>query len=158
LLMNVGADNFIDALTMLDPLMLARLEEMARRQRQIEEAYRERDEQRRTELAEREEQRRTELIAPDEQPRYIYTARLPETIDTTMEQMVAQPAKTNGLKLHPEEPHFNSIAPISGENENICLEVLLHNYGHHSEVWMSPFLRKLSDALPRLADFERKAL
>jgi hypothetical protein len=47
---------------------------------------------------------------------------------------------------------------VEGENERTCLEVLLFNYGHHSEVWMSPFLRKLSDALPRLADFERKAL
>ncbi|MEP7219132.1 MAG: NYN domain-containing protein, partial [Bacteroidota bacterium] len=53
---------------------------------------------------------------------------------------------------------FNSLVPILGDTERLCLEVLLKNYGRHPEVWMSPFLRKLSDALPRLADFERKAL
>jgi hypothetical protein len=53
---------------------------------------------------------------------------------------------------------FNPISPIVAEAEKISLDVLLKNYGRHPEIWMSPFLRKLSDALPRLADFERKAL
>jgi uncharacterized LabA/DUF88 family protein len=157
LLMNVGSDNFIDALTLLDPLMLKRLEEMARRQRQIEEAYRERDRQRTAEMEEREgkqdileELRRLESIGSGS------PGIVAEETATTV-----QPVRTNGvsgIKTNPEEPHFNPVTPIVGENERICLEVLLHNYGHHSEVWMSPFLRKLSDALPRLADFERKAL
>jgi hypothetical protein len=35
---------------------------------------------------------------------------------------------------------------------------MLENFGQYPEIFLSPFLRFLSDALSRLADFERKAL
>jgi len=58
-----------------------------------------------------------------------------------------------------EEPtEFADPQPIDGDDETTALRVILRTYGHHREVWISPYLRKLSDALPHLVDTERKAL
>jgi hypothetical protein len=154
LLMNIGAENFIDALMLLDPHMMRRLDEMARRQRQIEEAGRIMDQERTARLVEQERARELSLLSPPSPSLYQPGDIIPGIAD--------RPAKASLNEMTAasvsEESHFNPPAPVEGENERICLEVLLFNYGHHSEVWMSPFLRKLSDSLPRLADFERKAL
>ena len=53
---------------------------------------------------------------------------------------------------------FTDATELATDEEQTCVDVLLKNYGHHAEVWISPFLRKLSDALPQLHDFERKAM
>lgn len=53
---------------------------------------------------------------------------------------------------------FAEATELTNQEEQICVDVLLKNYGHHAEVWISPFLRKLSDALPHLHDFERKSM
>ncbi|KXK56293.1 MAG: NYN domain-containing protein [Chlorobi bacterium] len=53
---------------------------------------------------------------------------------------------------------FAEATELTNHEEQVCVDVLLKNYGHHAEVWISPFLRKLSDALPHLHDFERKAM
>ncbi|MDB5036037.1 MAG: hypothetical protein JWQ98_3278 [Chlorobi bacterium] len=155
LLLNVGPQNFIDAVTLIDPEMMKRLEMSARRQREIEAAERKRDEQRTAELVRR-EALLEESAARDE------SAELPERDDEYSEEGYDDDDLMidDGDVLSPPAPtqSFNSLVPILGDTERLCLEVLLKNYGRHPEVWMSPFLRKLSDALPRLADFERKAL
>jgi uncharacterized LabA/DUF88 family protein len=144
LLMIVGAENVIDAMTLLEPAMIARLEEMAIRQRQIEESYRERDRQRQLD----------EIRAAESVPTPARDT-MPGEGDPGPEPLAV---KFPGRKSLPDEPSFGPVAPITSEHEQICLEVLLGNYSHHHEIWVSPFLRKLSDALPALADFERKAL
>jgi hypothetical protein len=151
LLLNIGPQNFIDAVTLIGPEMLKRLEDSARRQREIEAAEQESDERRTAELERREELER--LAAAGRQER----GKEKHVIDETREPLSdeALGALRNGIG---NGSSFNTLTPVTGELERICLEVLLKNYGHHPEVWMSPFLRKLSDALPRLADFERKAL
>lgn len=58
-----------------------------------------------------------------------------------------------------EEPvEFAEPQDITEPDEMTALRVILRTYGHHREVWISPYLRKLSDALPHLVDAERKAL
>ncbi len=56
---------------------------------------------------------------------------------------------TNGQTVHSQE-----------DNLQICLEelILFMQEKNVREVWLSPFLRSLTDALPMLADYERKAL
>ncbi len=164
LLLNIGPQNFIDAITLIGPDMLRRLEDSARRHREIEAAERERDEQRTLELEMREAAKEAQL---DETKSYLNGNGANSTgSGSPIRSNETQPPR----HIEDEEPShpgrffdlipagFNPISPVVSETEKICLEVLLKNYGHHPEVWMSPFLRKLSDALPRLADFERKAL
>lgn len=155
LLLNIGPQNFIDALTLIGPEMLSRLEDSMRRQREMEDAERERDEQRTADLEAREamgdDRPITNGRSPVEAP---VLSRAERHNGHEAEAAVAQP----GRFLDFTASEFNTPSPIVSEAEKIALDVLLKNYGRHPEIWMSPFLRKLSDALPRLADFERKAL
>ncbi|HEY3875908.1 MAG TPA: NYN domain-containing protein, partial [Candidatus Kapabacteria bacterium] len=50
------------------------------------------------------------------------------------------------------------MVPITDPMTKRALEIMLHHFGQHPEVWMSPLLWKLSNELPLLADFERKVL
>ncbi len=40
----------------------------------------------------------------------------------------------------------------------VALEVMLHNFGDKPEVWFTPYLNKLRNALQHLAEYERKSL
>lgn len=57
-----------------------------------------------------------------------------------------------------QTPEFNPIRRLEEEDERLCLEVMLSDFSQHSEIWLTPYLRKLTYDLPHLADFERKAL
>lgn len=59
-------------------------------------------------------------------------------------------------KMH--EAKFENERPIDDENARICLQVLLEDFGHHKEVFLKPYLKRLNDALSWLANFQRKAL
>jgi hypothetical protein len=56
------------------------------------------------------------------------------------------------------ETTFSPALAITDENQIAALRTMLDHFGQFNEIFLSPFLRKFSDALPRLADFERKAL
>ncbi len=53
---------------------------------------------------------------------------------------------------------FNPPIPIDDEPTRRCLQVLLENFGHYPEVYLKPFLEKLNQEFPLLANFERKGL
>ena len=61
-------------------------------------------------------------------------------------------------------PTFAPIRRITSSNERRCLEFLLEQAmrytGHQGtpEIWASPFLRRLTDVLPELPDWERRQL
>jgi len=157
LLQNIGPQNFIDALTLIGPAMLGRLEDSARRHREITDAERERDEQKTLELEMREAREAQNSQQPTDETNLYYNGNgHAHGSDDEGEGDSALQRSERFLDL--VATGFNPISPVTTDAEKICLDVLLKNYGHHPEVWMSPFLRKLSDALPRLADFERKAL
>ena len=70
-----------------------------------------------------------------------------------MEQLLQEPPAT-----------FAPIRRITRDDERRCLEFLLEQMqrfaGQHgkSEIWASPFLRRLTDVLPELPDWERRQL
>lgn len=54
---------------------------------------------------------------------------------------------------------FNPSEPITDEDTRRCLQILVNEYGiHYAEVWLTPFLRRLNEAFPLLANHERRAL
>jgi len=70
----------------------------------------------------------------------------------------AEPASAEGAQA------FAPIRRITSPNERRCLEFLLEQVqryaGHQGtpEIWASPFLRRLTDVLPELPDWERRQL
>jgi hypothetical protein len=54
------------------------------------------------------------------------------------------------------QPTFKPVSPLLGEDQRQCVKLMLSEYGTHAEIWLSPFLRRLTDTLPSLADYERK--
>jgi len=64
-------------------------------------------------------------------------------------------------RLPDEEPaDFTNVKPLTGKSVLDCLEHLLQFAADRGlrEVWLSPFLRFLTDEMPMLADYERKEL
>ena len=53
---------------------------------------------------------------------------------------------------------FAKSQRLEGKDNLIALEVMLHNFGDKPEVWFTPFLNKLRNALQHLAEYERKAI
>lgn len=141
LLLNVGSENFLDAQELFEPERLVKLEALAQRQKEIEAAIAERDRQMDEEL---EQRAKRDLV---KQPLLL-----------TRQRVELHPSIENHQKVESKQTEFRPIVPFNDENDRACLKLLLINYGRHPEVWLSPFLRKLSDAMPNLADFERKAL
>jgi hypothetical protein len=222
LLLNVGSRYFIDAVTLIDQVMLKRLESSARRQRELERIEQNRDQQKTADLERREAdlQKRKEsgVLAFSEEKRGASsseggdetaseaterdasgdessseqethewnTSENGTSEESTSEESTSENISSdnddNGFETYAannsngiyfpdseaadgslqrpaiDDIEFSPSMPIESEAELICIQVLVRNYGHHHEIWMSPYLRKLSDALPRLADFERKAL
>lgn len=178
LMMNVGSRYFIDAVSLLDPNAIKRLEHQAERQREADIVERERDVRMTAELEAREAAGYSTDSLDD--PRLDDDRIVDDHMDDDYNEFieegeeVAESAMSyngNGpFRMHPRgnrkivapsdpvDVAFADPALIESDTELTCLEVLLRNYGHHREVWISPYLRKLTDALPRLADFERKAL
>ncbi|MBI1335301.1 MAG: NYN domain-containing protein [Armatimonadetes bacterium] len=53
---------------------------------------------------------------------------------------------------------FERSSRLVEKDAQIALEVMLHNFGDKPEVWFTPYLNKLRNALQHLAEYERKAL
>lgn len=134
LLLNVGEKNFIEASGLIASPMIARLELAAMKQREVEEAIR---------------ARAAQAPTPAPQPAPVVA---PASTTATTPPPKPQARRT----VH--EPTFSPAMPIDDENQLTALRTALDHFGHYNEIFLSPYLRKLSDALPRLADFERKAL
>lgn len=53
---------------------------------------------------------------------------------------------------------FSRALGMDDEDERDALEILLRYFGHHPEVFLMPYLHKLRNEMPQLADYQRKAL
>ena len=53
---------------------------------------------------------------------------------------------------------FAKCREVTNADEIKSLEILVSEYGHHSEIWVSPYLSELRRQMSSLAEYERKAL
>lgn len=73
---------------------------------------------------------------------------------------IPEPKRTGRPVELPAAEEFPNVKKLSGQHVLECLELLL-NFAHDrniTEVWLSPFLRYLTDEMTLLADYERKEL
>jgi hypothetical protein len=84
---------------------------------------------------------------------------VPETTPMPARPVASAPAEPAG-----SEGSFAPIRRLTSLNERRCLEYLMEQiqrYGGQQgtpEIWASPFLRRLTDVLPELPDWERRQL
>jgi uncharacterized LabA/DUF88 family protein len=187
LMTNVGRRNFIDGNGLFSAERLAKLEEFAKRYNDYAKAEQERKEQLERDLREREaklaEAVTNTAVEDEEQTSESGTVQSqPSTLLAAEGILEAQPAiaismsdastedsvVVAGIPLRYEplsrpldavkQDTYKAMIADLNENERLCLGLLVKNYGMYHEIFLSPFLRKLSDALPNLADWERKDL
>lgn len=184
LLLNVGEANFIEAAELIDSRVIRRLEEAQKRSHAIEESLKIRAAQAAREL---QEEHRQAAETPSVDPATTDPATIdPADVDAATatppsasidpsaadapppapeHEPVAAPSSpsttpSTGMKRSVGESaaDFPPTIPITDESQRACLRLMLEQFGLYHDIFLSPFLRKLSDALPRLADYERKAL
>lgn len=187
LMQNVGRRNFIDGNGLFSAERLAKLEEFATKYNDYAKAEQERKEQLERELREREAKLAEAVVIPvveDEEQTPVHDSdqSQPSSLLAAEGILEVQPATTMsesdrspedsvvvaGIPLRYEplsRPHgavkpdtFKVAIADLNEKERLCLGLLVSNYGMYHEIFLSPFLRKLSDTLPNLADWERKDL
>ena len=167
LLQNIGDEHFIDARTLLADDSWKRLERDAAYAQQ---AAKLREEARLREQEELRKKLEAEAARTAEPP-----AGEPSAGETPAADPAANAAQGNGSSSAHQAAHhqaqqeharrnarrdenrpFNRQIPIDNEDQLACLSLMLNEYQNHPEIWLSPFLRRLTDVLPRLADYERK--
>lgn len=178
LMTNVGRANFVDATALLSQERLDKLDEIAQKHRDYEKAEAERDAERTRELQERnvasEMAQEAQKRAYEEQSRSVEIESLPtehggvplvEKGDNETSSPVSAPAAQTTKAARIELPAgkvenegFNIPITELTEEERACLSLMVSQYGTYHEIFLSPFLRKLSDILPSLADWQRKGL
>lgn len=169
LMTNVGRSNFIDAMTLLPEDRRSKLDEIAEKYRDYEKAEAERDAERTLELQERLRASETPEIS---QKRTVDAPKTEKPLALNMEEGAPEKGKKKAKESKPpalaativksadseEIDAFNLPKTDMTDEERECLRLMLSQYGTYHEIYLSPFLRKLSDALPNLADWQRKGL
>lgn len=61
-------------------------------------------------------------------------------------------------KPTPPAPKFSEPRTIHDADAKLALSTMLRHFGDKPEVWVSPYLHKLREELPELAEYERKSL
>ena len=150
LLQNIREEHFVDARSLISEDALLRLEKDTAYAR---EAARIREEARAQRERDYAEERKKMLESEGEVPPPRHSPQLLQTHPQSHHSKVPSDAQKKA-----DAVRFAPIQDISNEDQIVCLRVMLGEYGNHPEIWLSPFLRRLTDALPALADYERKAL
>lgn len=85
------------------------------------------------------------------------TVRLIERVSTPAQHTKAtSPAP---LLLPPAQRGvFQPPIPVDDPNSRRCLYILVNEFGAFQEIWLTPFLRRLNEEFPLLANHERRAL
>ncbi|MCS6831139.1 MAG: NYN domain-containing protein, partial [bacterium] len=71
----------------------------------------------------------------------------------------AQPVTSPSLLTPPVQKEvFYPSAPVDEPDTRRCLYILVNEFGTFPEIWLTPFLRRLNEEFPLLANHERRAL
>jgi len=178
LLTNIGKDNFIEASTLFSDESVRKLELIAQRSRDYEKAEEERRSEQIQELREQNDSSEMPLEAKkqafEEQSQSVEADTLPDEVggvgkpekgENESDERISKLEDAGGKEVGKpavleEERGGGSNIPITDltEEERACLSLMVSKFGQYNEIFLSPFLRKLSDALPNLADWQRKGL
>ncbi len=77
----------------------------------------------------------------------------PVQVRPVLPVVTALPIKPAKLELDPDSPQVRLMADYEK-----AVSVMLTHFGDKREVWMTPYLNKLRQEMPQLAESERKAL
>ena len=160
LLQNIGADNFIEARILLAPDKIEQLEKRrTERQRLADESRRLR------------EQGLPGVLTATQaaQAVALSPAGRVETPASGAENQAAAPRPPRliaPVQLLDEVPVFLPVRRVQGEAERRALALILSEFQKYSynqtrpvtELWLGPFMRRLTDELPELPDYERRTL
>lgn len=69
-----------------------------------------------------------------------------------------QPAGSVTSEKPKPAPKFSDPRSIHDAEAKVALSTMLRHFGDKPEVWVSPYLHKLREELPELAEYERKSL
>lgn len=95
---------------------------------------------------------------------------LPQTVNESIAQREERkleekkrPTASQPVKQPPSVPtihktEFAKCRTITNADEIKSLEILISKFGHHPEIWVSPYLTELRGQMSSLAEYERKAL
>ncbi len=155
LLLMLGQEHFLDARQLLPAERLQALEDhRAARQQQAEDARRLREQGTvGVPTAAARQAAQDAASTPAGPVAAAPPARLAPKPLSLMDQLLQEPA-----------PTFQPIRRVTLPDERRCLEFLLEQvqkFGNQQatpEIWVSPFLRRLTDVLPELPDWERRQL
>lgn len=162
LLQNIGAEQFLDARTLLTPGRIEALEKRrADRQRTIEESRRLREQglagvPSAAALAAR-------AAAPDAE---LQAKVMPAPMASLPRPIIPVAARTLSSRLAEEVPDFAPAHRLATDTERRTLAFMLNEFQkleskqqrRVTELWLGPFMRLLTDELPELPDYERRDL
>lgn len=84
------------------------------------------------------------------------TARLIEHVSASTQSKRA--VSSLPLLSPAQKGSFNPPTPVDDPDTQRCLRILVNEYGTYSETWLTPFLRRLNEEFPLLANHHRRAL
>ena len=159
LLLMLGQEHFLDARALLPPERLQALEDHRTARQQAGENRRLREQ---GTIGGPAAARLAEQVAAYPTP--LSPAEAPTPLE--LANALAAPAQlpSTAENLPESAPTFLPIRRVMRPDERRCLEFLLEQVQRYSgkfaipEIWVSPFLRRLTDVLPELPDWERRQL
>ncbi|MVN77018.1 NYN domain-containing protein [Hymenobacter sp. HMF4947] len=163
LLLMLGQEHFLDARALLPAERLQALEEHRAGRLQLAEDKRRLREQGTAGVQSAAARQATQDMASSPTPLATFEAAAPDKEAPTAAGasfLLARPAD----QLPDATPTFAPTRRVTRPDERRCLEFLLEQVQRYSsniavpEIWVSPFLRRLTDVLPELPDWERRQL
>ena len=169
LLQNIREENFIDAYALLDEDTRTRLEREAAyaqdRERILEERRREEAEKRPAAAGDGESDSAFDDASAGEKhaaasmsasSQGVHPASRAGEMQAADAAQAARTERSEGKTL--PQTAFAKPVPLVTEEHRYCLKFMLKEYGAYPEIFLGPFLHRLTDGLPQLADYERKAI
>ena len=169
LLQNIREENFIDAYALLDEDSRTRLEREAAyaqdRERILEERRREEAEklnaaagggERDSTSDDTSAGKKRSAVSTSVSSQGVHPAALAGEMQAADATQAARMERGAG-KTSPQTM-FAKPVPLVTEEHRYCLKFMLKEYGAYPEIFLGPFLHRLTDGLPQLADYERKAI
>ena len=82
----------------------------------------------------------------------------PEETSSSSKAAKVQKAQPARVPLPVQEPEFKPVRPFTTAGEREAMRIMLEHFGDKTEIWMSPYLRRMRGEMVNLAEYERRAI